>query len=61
MPALLTPQDVVSLGLHAALTALDACQLLKPAVAIHLLAAAQARLAPCNAMQPVVQRCIAAR
>lgn len=37
----LPPQDVVSLGLHSALTALDACELLKPAVAIHLLAAAQ--------------------
>lgn len=35
-------QDIVSLGTHAALTAADACALLKNAVAIHLLAAAQA-------------------
>lgn len=44
-PAMVKPspslQDIVSLGTHAALTALDVCRLLKSAVAIHLLAAAQ--------------------
>lgn len=42
MPSEQGNQDMVSLGTHAALTASDATALLKAAVALHLLAAAQA-------------------